>query len=266
MQDTITRNLQETELKMLKKVSAIFQENNIEFFLACGTALGCVRHKGFIPWDDDVDLYFHGKDYNRIKDLFSNGPIDDLMFQDYSTVPGYPYPFPKIINVNSILIEKSLQHLPYNCGVYIDLFPLAEVSNNQVVRNVEEKLRYFRYCLLKSYYFSFSGPKRGLNYLARHIVNPNRIQSRLQSMYMALYENTNYVVDTGTFGKQAILCAKDFDDTIMMPFENVPMPMPCGYKDYLTGYYGEYMKLPPEGQRLPRHQIYALIIEGKRVI
>lgn len=264
--DTLTELLQKKEFEMLKKLSSIFEDNGIEFFLACGTSLGCARHEGFIPWDDDIDIYIHGYDYDKVKAVFSNGTIDNLQFQDYTTVQNYPYPFPKIVATDTVLVEESLKHLSYHCGVYIDVFPLVEANNNKMVRFVSEKIRYFRYSELKAYYFKFGGAKKILNAIATSFVKPNKIQKKLYKQYKARQYSPLVVVDAGTFGKQALLDAYNFDGVEMMPFEGVSMPMPRGYKNYLIGYYGDYMKLPEESQRVARHHIKKLVIEGEKVI
>ena len=266
MENNKTEKLKCKEFDMLKRLSSILEDNGIEYFLACGTALGCARHKGFIPWDDDIDIYVRGCDYDKIRAIFADGPIDNLEFQDYTTTEEYPYPFPKIVAIDTVLVEDSLKHLSYHCGVYIDVFPLAEVNNNKLIRFVTEKVRYFRYCELKAYYFKFDGAKRILNTLAQAFVQPNKTQENLYCQYKTKQYNPLLLVDVGTFGKQALLEAVNFDGVEMMPFEGVQMPMPKGYKNYLTAYYGDYMKLPEENQRVARHHIKELVIEGEKVI
>lgn len=262
----LTQKLQNKELDMLKKLSTILEENGIEFFLACGTSLGCARHKGFIPWDDDIDIYVRGCDYNKIRSIFANGPIDKLELQDYTTVNNYPYTFPKIVATDTLLVEDSLKHLSYHCGVYIDVFPLVEVSNNMFFSYISEKIRYFRYSELRAYYFKFGGAKRILNFLAKVLVNPNKVQTNLYKQYTTKRQDTLILVDVSTFGKQALIEAKNFDSIEMMPFEGIQMPMPRGYKEYLTDYYGDYLELPAENQRVARHNIKELMIEGEKVI
>ena len=95
--DALTKKMQIKEISMLKKLASVFEEKGITFFLACGTSLGCARHKGFIPWDDDIDIYVFGRDYEKIKSVFGDGAIDNLEFQDYSITRDYPYPYPKIV-------------------------------------------------------------------------------------------------------------------------------------------------------------------------
>lgn len=262
----VTTILQNKEKEMLEDLKILFEKYDIPFFLACGTALGCIRHKGFIPWDDDVDIYIRGEDYSRVREVFETQDTGTLEFQDYMTVPRYPYSFPKIIARDTILKEDSLKHLNYSCGVYIDVFPLMSVPNDFKARKQMEKKRYYYYCLLKAYYFKFSGIKRILNIIAHLLVNPQKVQEKLYKQYTSKVKDAEYLIDTGTYGSQALIKRKDFETTINIEFEKLEMPMPCGYDSYLKGYYGDYMQLPPEGQRISRHPLYELVINGEKVI
>ncbi|WP_288887387.1 phosphorylcholine transferase LicD [uncultured Eubacterium sp.] len=262
----ITEILQEKELSMLKEVKEIFEKNNISFYLACGTALGCVRHKGFIPWDDDIDIYVNGFDYIRIRETFSKEMNCSLQFQDYSTVNNYPYTFPKIVAKDTVLIEKSLESLDYSCGVYIDVFPIFGIDDNKFIRFYKEKKRYLRYALLKAYYHdTFSaGHRKWLKILSRTIINPEKVQKQLETTYRSVCQDTKYLIDPGVFHKDALIQRQIFKETIYMPFEGVEMPMPGGYDIYLNDYYGEYMNLPSERERVSRHKIIRLDIPGVR--
>lgn len=259
----ITQILQKHELGMLCHIKEIFLKNNIKFYLACGTALGCVRHGGYIPWDDDIDIYIYGSDYERVKSIFLSQETGNLQFQDYSTVKGYPYTFPKIVDTSTELIEKSLSHLSYKCGVYIDIFPIFGISENFFVRNIFEAIRYFRYCILKAYYFKYhSLHMKLLNTLCRLLTNPNNIQNKLFQTYTKEFNNSKFLIDPGTFGKNALLCKEYFSDSIFMPFEGNNMPMPNMFHEYLQDYYGDYLKLPSENEQVSRHHIDYLFIPG----
>ena len=102
--------LQDIQLQILKELSTIFMKHDIKFFLAYGTLLGCVRHKGFIPWDDDVDIYILGEDYPKIKRIFDTEDTGNLVLQDYDT-QSYPYCFPKVIDKRTLLKEDTYKHL-----------------------------------------------------------------------------------------------------------------------------------------------------------
>ena len=256
----ITQKLQQKELQMLCALSDILTRNNISFYLACGTALGCVRHQGFIPWDDDVDIYVMGKDYPRLKEVFLTQDTGNLRLHDYTTAEGYPYSFPKIVAADTVLVETALSHLEYRGGVYIDVFLLQETSANPLVRFASEKLRYVRYCLLRSYYFDFQSPlRKAMHRMVTLCIDPTAIQSRLYRRYEKVLKNPGFLVDTGTFGQQALLDPGFFANVHELPYEDAQMPVPGDHHGYLTHYYGDYMQLPPEESRISNHSFQTLI-------
>ena len=265
--EKLTEKLQKKEMEMLVQLSGILEQNNIPFWLACGTTLGCVRHQGFIPWDDDVDIYVMGKDYPRLKEVFATQDTGNLCLQDYLTVDGYPYSFPKVVALDTVLVEKDLTHLQYRGGVYIDIFLLQETSANSLVRFCSEKVRYIRYCLLRSYYFDFSSSLRKvMHWLVKAFVNPESVQTRLYRRYVKGLKKPGFLVDTGTFGRQALLDSGYFAETDKLPYEGALMPVPGDYHGYLAHYYGDYMRLPDEDKRVSNHDFETLIFrdeEGK---
>ena len=263
-EESVTRILQKKELSMLKEVKEILEKNNIQFYLACGTALGCVRHKGFIPWDDDIDIYIMGKDYGKIKNAINNDISSNLIFQDYTTVNNYPYWFPKIVAKDTVLVEKSFGNMDYACGVYIDVFPLFSASDNRFVREMQELCRYLWYAMIRSYYNeSFSkGIKKFIKTISKLLVKPKRIQKRLEKIYCKTQNDGRFLIDSGVFNKQALLKKESFEKIVDLKFEDTTMPMPYGYDTYLNDYYGDYMVMPPEKDRVSRHHIAKLEIKG----
>ena len=266
-EETVTRILQVKELAMIKEVKKIFEHNQIPFYLACGTALGCARHEGFIPWDDDIDIYIKGEDYTRVKQAIESSSNSFLRFQDYTTERNYPYWFPKIVASDTILVEQSFRDLSYKCGVYIDVFPIYYADNNRLKRLFEESIRYFHYANLRAYYNNnySKGLKKVFKYLSS-IYRPESIQRKLKDAYKKNRDESLYFIDSGVFHQNAILRADSFSSTVLMKFEDSMMPMPIGYKKYLTDYYGDFMKLPPEDQRVSRHHIAELCIPDEPML
>lgn len=262
--DRLTEKLQKKELEMLIQLAQILDRNKIGFWLACGTTLGCVRHQGFIPWDDDVDIYIMGKDYPRLKEVFSTQDTGNLCLHDYTTVDGYPYSFPKVVASDTVLIEKDLSHLQYRGGIYIDIFLLQETSGNPLVQFCSEKLRYIRYCLLRSYYFDFSSPlRKAMHRVVKMFVKPESIQVRLYQRYTKELKRLGFLVDNGTHGRQALLNPHFFSTTRKLPYEGFLMPVPGDYHGYLTHYYGDYMRLPDEDKRVSNHDFETLFFCDK---
>ena len=257
-------NLQKEQLNILRELSKILDRENIPFFLAYGTMLGCIRHNGFIPWDDDVDIYIWGKDYPRLKSYFMNHKTGFLQFHDFETVQGYPYVFPKVVDGRTQLKEKTYSHLGYMSGVYIDIFPLFEVEDNPVLFALHDKMRYLRYALIKSYYVDdkrYRFPRNILIKILKKFVNPDKIQKTLYQTYIGKHKGSR-LTEPNIFGKHSLVRKTVFDKPTYHKYEGLSMPIPTEYDEYLTTMYGEYMKLPPEDQRVHTHSFAILQYKG----
>ena len=256
--ERLTKRIQEKSLEILIQTADILEKNEIPFFLACGTALGCVRHGGFIPWDDDVDIYIFGKDYPRVKSVFQEQDTGNLILQDWELQENYPYFWPKIMAQDTVLVEKSLEHLNYQGHVFIDVFPLAQVSDNRILQRFQELDRYCLYVLLRAYYFNFTSlPRRVFSSLVRRLCKPEKLQKALYGHYLQ-NSNGHYVADAGAFRSRALLKKAWFAEAKQNDFEGAAMPVPTGVEEYLTHYYGDYMQLPPENQRVSNHDFFQI--------
>ena len=254
----LTKSLQNIELEMLIETKELFDKYEIPFYLACGTMLGCVRHGGFIPWDDDIDIYIRGCDYEKVRNIFLKQDTGNLVLHDYDLVKNYPYTFPKIVHRKTVLVENSLQHIDYKCGVYIDLFLLADIPDHKFIRYVYEKERYINYCIIRFYYCDFDSKSRKfISSIIRKVFNPVKVQSKLRRMYIKTF-NSTYCIDVGTFGNQALLNKNIFSEIMMHQFEHVYMPIPVQFSRYLEHYYGDYMKLPSIENRVSNHDFYSI--------
>lgn len=262
------RTIQNIELQILKDFVALLKKNNIDYFLAYGTTLGCVRHNGFIPWDDDIDVYIWGKDYEKIRSIFEKENTGYLKFHDYATVDGYPYVFPKVIDSRTILKEKEFEHLAYECGIYVDVFPLFEVPNNKLLRRISEKIRYFRYAIVRMAYLSggeIGGTKKYVAKLIKKLVNVNKIQHKLFNTYTNQNIKGELLAEPNIFKEKKLVKKQYFADSCKMIFEDTQMPIPIDYKGYLKSVYGDYMQLPKEEDRVPCHSFSKLIINNEEV-
>jgi len=252
--------LQKTELDILKTIDKICKEINIKYFLAEGTLLGAVRHGGFIPWDDDIDIAMMRDDYNKFTSYFNTRIIDDCKLCNSSTIENYHLPFSKVVTLKNTGFENieaySLNN--YN-GVYIDVFPLdkaVEYSNIQNKRR--RKIRRYRDMLLfksgyqmkytverfvsklRSYFVSFNYIHKKIEKLATYYNNKEQIE------YIANYYSS-YKLNRQTFPKEA------FEEIELIKFEDCLLPIPKQYDLVLSIIYGDYMKLPPLEKRTCKH-------------
>ena len=126
-------------LRILKIVADILEENNIPYWLESGTLLGAVRHKGFIPWDDDIDIGIHYSDYDKVIEALKNNLPEDLFLQTLETDKYYDLPWIKVKDNNSYIFEYKPGK--YHKGIFIDIFPMEEVTeDNQKIISARKKM------------------------------------------------------------------------------------------------------------------------------
>ena len=119
------------EVKILDKFVSICKKNNLNYYLAYGTLLGAIRHKGFIPWDDDIDVYMKAEDYYKFKEIMKENPVDGYFYQSLETEKYYSLSFAKLRMNNTSVVEKKLAEEKIHNGIYIDIFPLLPYPNSK---------------------------------------------------------------------------------------------------------------------------------------
>ena len=129
------RAVQLIELELLKETDRICRKYNIHYSIVGGTMLGAVRHQGFIPWDDDVDVGFLRPDYEKFREYLEKElDHERFYFQDHRNTPGYRWGYGKLRRRNTEYVRLGQDHLPYGQGVFIDLFPYDSVPNRRLSR------------------------------------------------------------------------------------------------------------------------------------
>ena len=235
------------QLEMLDEIDAFCRANNIRYSLAFGTLIGAIRHKGYIPWDDDVDLIMPLPDMLRFKMSFKS---DKLMYCDIDTVPHYEFHFSRICYLPTYsqpgMFEKSY-------GVSIDLYPVVGMPDteeeiqkflNDIDPLYKKRLRLitWRHRLIKFLPFAFvPGYHRTIR----------RFHDVVLNSYP--YETAKNFLHAGSVRRINILNFDVFKTFIDVDFEGHVYQSVGTYHDYLTHCFGDYMQLPPEDQRHPYH-------------
>ena len=246
-------------------------KNKIKYYAAYGTLIGAVRHKGLIPWDDDVDVYMLREDYDKFCSF--RGHVDghyDIM--DINDENYWLLSLVKFVDTNTTLWE--FKELPLILGVYIDIFPLDEIEND---KNLELKHDYDKYSELvmqgmKRRDFPTKDfihqairlrVKRTWNILHNHYYHRRHLQEYLDK-YNEIVRNIksrrgDYLVSyDGPYGLGEIMKKEWFADTVELEFENKKIKAPVEYDKILRKIYGDYMQLPPEDKRVSHHYHYYL--------
>lgn len=261
--------LQNEQLKILKIFVDYCEEHNLRYFMAAGSLIGAVRHRGFIPWDDDIDVGMPRKDYDRFIKMAKDHFNGDIFLQTYKTDPRYPYNFAKLRNSNTTFIEDTYQFVKMNQGIYIDIFPFDGVSKSKSKK--KPKWPYIKIFLLQCL-FVLSFPRFFLRtprlkycvtdilidlvclpfliFSIGHVVN--RITEAV--MHSIDIDKATYVanVQCGTIAN-IVFPRSVIEEEIYGEFEGIKVKIPKDYDTMLRTTYGEYMKLPPLEKQTGHH-------------
>lgn len=254
------------------------KENHLSYFACSGTAIGAIRHEGFIPWDDDIDVYMLRKDYDILNTLCnslegSGYELKRLGDQDYI------YAFTKFCNKNTTLVETPL--FP-KCviGVYIDIFPLDEVAGSihdiRLKKEVyQTKYRRFQDTFLKVtprllisslYRRNFNRFFELIDVLISSHNKKNCIRQEFIQLEKEWAKERGDVLMTHTciYNIEKELFPKDwFVDTVEKKFENINIYLSKDYDKYLSQLFGDYMTPPPIEKRISMHQHYYLNLKER---
>lgn len=251
--------MQEIEWKMLKYLHDICVANHLTYYLYGGTLLGAIRHQGFIPWDDDLDIILPRKDYDQLLKILAHKTEYTLLSYEY--VEDYYYPIAKLVDPSTRLKEFGMKECS-KMGVWVDLFPLDNTSNHPRVRwlhmaTVRKLVNFNRYLAAgeDTIQKQLNSTRKKFNYwLAKRFKSHALIKliHKLSSHYKD--KKTNYKADI-IWGHRMdiVLEAKWFGEPVAVKFGDGYFNAPTDAHAFLTRVYGDYMKLPPENKRHSEH-------------
>ena len=247
------------ELDILESVASFCEENGIRYFLAYGTLIGALRHKGFIPWDDDIDIQMPREDYNRLISSFNEKKHNPNLCLVPPHDPKSRHPIVKIIDVRTVKIEEGVDYSAGSLGVDIDIFPIDGQPDNEVdYQQWYKKLRrlyaFYTYSIMSSRGGSLK--KRLLFSLIKMCMSRRYVKKRADSLHKKYpYESSKYLgTIESAFNSIGNRVEREcFSDFVLVEFEGKQFRAPIGYDAILTKIYGDYMQLPPEEKRVSHH-------------
>ena len=239
---TQLRRAQNKMLDILKIVSEICDKNGIPYWLEGGTLLGAVRHKGFIPWDDDLDICVLRKDMHRLKKCLIKELPSDYEFLDRFTKWNYARLYAKVCDKKSNVVEPDRNGIEY--GVFIDIFPVERVLSQRTKKIVDAMYRIpikgMRGCYGKSFVIKSV-------FMLMYI--PMTIPVLISRLLVRILGSKNYALP---YGKKAYntIPSKFIFPLKKIEFEGLLFSAPDNPDKYLRRLFGDYMVIPPEEKRL----------------
>ena len=269
MKEIDLNEVRQLQINLLDYAISICKRENIRVSLDAGTLIGAVRHKGYIPWDDDIDITMPREDYNKLINILSCSEHSRYKLFCSKTNDEYYYPFAKLVDVGTILFEESVHQIS-GLGVNIDIFPQDDLPNDEKkCRKFQKRVHSMRCRVM----YAVNKPVSILSLLEHPRDNFKRIlytwlgwKKELPKLenYVQKYNSPNaeyceQLVSTSNIyrkGKKSF-----FDEYTELEFEGKMYPVIKEYDKYLRNAYGDYMQLPPPEKRVTHHDFKAYIKE-----
>lgn len=255
------REIQNETLEIMKVIDKICKENNYRYVLYYGTLIGAIRHKGFIPWDDDLDILMPRRDYNQLANYFieHEKELEPLKLFSKNTIKNYPYYINRICN--TCFRMEAENEIDCGMGTFIDIYPVDGIGNGK------HWFTYLRARLFSTMYFMkrqirFVKPKNpivcSLKFILKFVSNLYSIDSLYKHLDKIAnkfdYDKSEYIGTVSwAFTKTDMFRHEDIEETVNSEFEGLNFSIPKNYDYLLRRQYGNYMEMPSEDDRIGHH-------------
>lgn len=268
------KKLQQTQLEIMDEIHRICTENGIVYYMIGGTALGAVRHGGFIPWDLDIDIAMKRADYDLFKKICTTQLNERFMYRDYTNTSNYDHPHALVCIKNTVLISKFDVFNPEqeNLGIYLDIFPLDNAPDDAALQQKQ------KHCIL-----NISKTKRfkvgrcyhagRLKRLAKKTVSTLMFWTSVDALNAKLdacmrqynSQPTGYLCSMASHYSYEKQCMPEeiYGEPQLIAFEGRAYYAPAQLDDYLKRIFKDYMKLPPEEERQANLDVFKKVVFDK---
>ena len=256
------------QMDLLKVFDAICKKYDLRWYPDGGVLIGVIRHKGFIPWDDDVDVCMPREDYDKFLEICPKEISYPYFLQTPLTDNDCYMYWSSLRNSDTTGNRESCMSTRQNNGIAIDIIPMEGCENSYFLYKMRRQPLRIASVICNTYVNEFNMSKSAVTLrkiLRKMKINYRKIYKRLEKHNskhpMSKYEKCTQtlIADPMVYGKgglkRVIQYKEDYATTIDMPFENMTLPVPCGYDRILTNYYGDYMAFPPLDKRQGKHDM-----------
>ncbi len=260
MEEINLKKAQEIQLDILKYVHKFCKENKLRYFLCYGTLIGAARHKGFIPWDDDIDIQMPREDYEKLISLFNKKRENEnyVLMSPYDENPKYT--FTKICDIRTAKIEEGMRYENEDYfGVDIDVFPIDGQADTKEGFDKEFKKKRFWYLVFNSKVSTSIGTGLKpmiINFCAKFYSKKKIVEKTEKLNKRNDYKTSKKVGVTACLFtyKEDYFDKEVYSDVVKLQFEDAEFDAPIGYDTVLRGIYSDYMTPPPKEKRVTHHK------------
>jgi len=258
------RKVQLVQLELLQEVDRICKKCDIQYNIIAGTLLGAVRHGGYIPWDDDADVALLRDEYEKFRAACET-ELDTtrFYFQDHRNTPGYRWGYGKLRRKETLFLRENQEHMPYEQGIFIDVFPLDGIGNNyrESIRNFRKVEGWYNFLLTRT-----CGIRQGRSFvknlavrimrcIPQSMINDSKLLCKVDELCSRQsYKENKYVASLlGAYGKREIVPKEIIGEPTLCHFEDVEVYGVQQPDHYLSHLYGDWRKLPPVEKQVSHH-------------
>ena len=255
-------------LDLLQTFERLCREADITYWIYFGTLIGAVRHKGFIPWDDDVDIMMPRESFDRLYAMTNGefGAEAPYFLQNARTDPDYHQTLIRfrrsdttaVMDYDLVMLRDHPKHASYNMGMCLSIFPLDNCCEPPAVWRLRKKLAY----LFLGLDYRATGPRSvrpAVSAICRageSVIGAENVMRIIHACYRSEKPSVMVQCLDGFYPDRHYWHAEDFRETVYLPFEDITVPAPIGCDRLLTDRYGDYMRLPPPEALVGKHDCY----------
>ena len=271
-QETL-KKIQKIEFDILQEIDTICRAHNLTYFAIGGSVLGAVRHQGFIPWDDDIDIGMPRKDYEAFLRFAVEELPEGYFLQTFFTEKNSPFYFAKVRKDNTKFVEYYIKDLDIHHGLFVDIFPFDNVPDNDILKKL-----HYRLCRIASHLYlskalttvCSSRFERKDNYkgLVRKVLHtlllpvPKSVLFKLLDGCVRMFNNKSCSEISHIVRRRLRVKLDDLYPLVYLPFGEARIPVPNNYDAYLTAQYGDYKNPPADGKRY-EHMPYCIEFDSQ---
>lgn len=264
MKEMTRKEVQQVSLDILKDVHEFCVENNIHYSLSGGTLLGAIRHNGFIPWDDDIDIQLPRPEFDKLVNTYKSDKGYKIFYHELEGCEKMSYCNARVCDMKKTFVDSGI--LPWNThesGIWIDILPCDGMPGDMICAKVY--LKHMYNMVRKAYWYGIKQSKwsniyKGVNITAKlkfllkkifaYSILHNPVRSIIKERRKYDYTTSEYFFCTPHYGMGEWQPKKNMGSYILHKFEDTEFYVMSGYDDNLHSLYGDYMKLPPENKRV----------------